>query len=53
MDPELVRLERHNQGHGQGGALSHVVFENGSVASIPQREQGLLIAVMATRMGIR
>lgn len=48
MTPEVLACERHNTGYGGGGVLSHVVYPNGSVASIPQAATDLLAAVVSS-----
>ena len=47
--PDLVELEAHNNGYGQKGAQSHVIFPT-SIASVPQVVEGLAAALTIARL---
>jgi hypothetical protein len=53
LHPDLLELESHNAFHGGGGVLSHLLYPNGSVCSIPQRANELLAAVALARWEMR
>lgn len=50
LHAELLECERHGQHYGGTGSLTHIICRNGTVASVPQVAQALLVAMTAERI---
>lgn len=47
---DLVELEGHGTSYGGGGVQSHICWPNGSVSSVPQRADELVVALTLARL---
>ena len=47
---DLVELEAHNNGYGQKGALTSILWPNGSVSACPQVVPELTAALTLARL---
>ena len=47
---DLVHLEHHNAGYGQPGAVSTVLWPNGTASAVSQSESALVVALLLARL---